>query len=280
MNQEAVRERLMQLHGCSQEFTVVFSGKKSARVNGLYVPARMEILIHNRNFNGDDGKCNENLLMYTAIHELAHHICFTELGQQGSKSHTQLFWSTFHDLLNAAEDKGLYALEVDDATQLYIDRARELSRQIAALQRELGEVLSKINESCHQQGLRAEDVIERKVQISRKTMHKAVTAHVLDLPEDVGCDVQAAIIEERNPENREEILAGGKQGKTIAQLKRPAGVTPEPKDPLEKLAKERGRLETTIRHLEARLAEVVRQLEKSGQAPPDEREIIHNRNFK
>jgi Zn-dependent peptidase ImmA (M78 family) len=69
MNQDQVKEKLLKLHDCTEDFIVIFSGKKSKKVNGLYKPDKREIIIHNRNLD------NDNLLLYTAIHELAHWTC-------------------------------------------------------------------------------------------------------------------------------------------------------------------------------------------------------------
>ena len=71
MNQEQVKAKLLLLKDDVEEFKVTFSGKKSLKVDGLYKPEEREIIIHNRNFTGDSP------LMYTAIHEFAHHIQFT-----------------------------------------------------------------------------------------------------------------------------------------------------------------------------------------------------------
>ncbi|GHV93316.1 hypothetical protein AGMMS50268_38190 [Spirochaetia bacterium] len=263
MDQKTVRSKLKELHLCTTEFTMIFSGKKSAKVNGLYKCSTHEILIHNRNFTRDDGTCNENLLMYTAIHELAHHICNTELGVRGRRSHTQLFWSTFHDLLETAQEKGIYTLDVDADTRQYIDQARELSQKIAALQRELGKVLKKINERCEQQGLRLDDVTDRELQLSRKTVLKSIAAYNENFPADIGVDIQEACVQK--PNDREKILNGAAQGKSIMQLKRPPLSV---LDGLDRLTTEKKRLETTIRSLSLRLAEVVKQLEEAGQDPP------------
>ena len=46
------------------DFTVVQTGKKSSKVNGLYKTDSHEILLHNKNFT------TNNAIMYTAIHEL------------------------------------------------------------------------------------------------------------------------------------------------------------------------------------------------------------------
>jgi hypothetical protein len=58
MNQDQVKTKLLSIADAPMEFTVIFSGKKSKKVNGLYKPDSREIILHNKNF-GDD----ENLLL-------------------------------------------------------------------------------------------------------------------------------------------------------------------------------------------------------------------------
>jgi len=74
MNQDRVSEMLQAIEPPPAPFTLVFSGKTNKKVNGLYKPTKAEIVIHNRNFDSDDQ------LIYTAIHEYAHHILFTRRG--------------------------------------------------------------------------------------------------------------------------------------------------------------------------------------------------------
>jgi hypothetical protein len=148
MNQDQVKSNLLKLHDCKHDFTVIFTGKKSKKVNGLYKPDKNEIIIHNLNFINDDGSTNDNLLLYTAIHELAHHIQFTELKQKSVRAHTALFFATLDDLVDVAEKKGLYKMAIDDETQKLIDEAVEISCEIAMLQKKLGHVLVRIKEVC------------------------------------------------------------------------------------------------------------------------------------
>ncbi len=103
MNQDRVKEILSELGSNVDEFTVIFTGKESSKVDGLYNRETCEILIHNRNFKDD------NSLIYTAIHEFAHHIQFTQVDpDRNSRAHTVSFWNTFHQLLDSAENKGHY----------------------------------------------------------------------------------------------------------------------------------------------------------------------------
>ena len=68
MNQDQVKDMLLSLENTELEFSVIFSGKESKRVNGLYKIEEREIILHNRNFKTD------NQLIYTAIHEYTHHL--------------------------------------------------------------------------------------------------------------------------------------------------------------------------------------------------------------
>ena len=67
MNQDQVKEILLQIEESELEFSVTFTGKASKKVNGLYKSDTHEILLHNKNFSVD------NELLYTAIHEYTHH---------------------------------------------------------------------------------------------------------------------------------------------------------------------------------------------------------------
>jgi hypothetical protein len=97
MNQEQVMQKLLQLDDTVEDFIVTLSGKASSKVDGLYKPETREIIIHNKNHTGD------NALMYTAIHEFAHHIQFTtSAAPVSARSHTNHFYSILHKLLGKA----------------------------------------------------------------------------------------------------------------------------------------------------------------------------------
>jgi len=262
MNQDQVKEKLLKLHDCTEDFKVIFSGKKSNTVNGLY--KENTIIIHNRNFAGDEA--GENLLFYTAMHELAHHIQFTEYKQKSSRAHTQLFYAILDDLVDIAEKKKLYSTRIDQETQEIIDEARDISCQIAELQRKLGLVLIRLNEKCEKTGIRFDDVIERKAQISLKTVKQSTKAHNLNLPEEIGSDIQEAAIRERDEDKRDAIIHAAQKGKSVAQAKRETTTRPvEHEDETVSLVKEKKRIERTISSLSRRLGELEEQLRSRGE---------------
>jgi hypothetical protein len=122
MNQDQVKAAFLSIEEAPLEFEVIFSGKKSKKVNGLYKCEQREIIIHNRNFS------DENLLLYTAIHEYAHHLhACSRGGALSSRAHTAEFWAILHGLLEKAEAKRVY--------KNVFDRSPELSELTGLIQK-------------------------------------------------------------------------------------------------------------------------------------------------
>ncbi len=271
MNQDQVKEKLQSIYESSEDYTVIFSGKKSRRVNGLYKPSSKEIIIHNKNFLREDGEQNEPLLMYTAIHELAHHVLIAERGKKSTRVHSQEFWATFHDLLDIAKAKGIYNVVIDDNTQKLIDEARKISKQIAELQRDLGKVLFAIMGSCKENGLRMEDVVDKEVQIDKVSAKTAMTAFKMG-DQGIGIDIQTVAAKQNNDDKRAAIIEAGREGKSVAQAKNVTSMTSQSsnnKDETVELTREKGRIEKSIEALSRRLVEIEELLISRGEVDPE-----------
>jgi hypothetical protein len=262
MNQDQVKETLLSIADAPMEFTVIFSGKKSKKVNGLYKPDTREIIIHNRNFADD------NLLLYTAIHEYAHHLHAWSLGGSlPSRSHTTEFWAVFHELLEKAEAGGLYKNVFAASPELsaLTETIREkYLMQNGALVKELGMLLLKAGELCDAIGVRFEDYIDRALCIPRLAAKASIKMFEYDLDPSLGSDNMRFLAGIKNEENRnaaEKSLLAGKSPDTVKResMKRPAE-----EDPKLRLEKEKLRLERTIGSLTKRLDEVERELEDLG----------------
>jgi len=256
MTQEQARERLLRLHGCKEDFTLEYSGKKNRRVNGQYFLDSKRIVINNRNF--EDSDAGDNLLFYTAMHELAHHIQHTE--HHLNCGHTKLFHSILNGLVDNAERLGLYRYDADPEIEKLTDEAAQISAQIAKLQRRLGTVLNNLHGVCLRKGVRYEDVVERKVRLSARTEKKLQKIAALQLPDGVGFETQEVIAGAKNDEQRLAMLKASDEGKSVAQVKQAgAGPKNEP-DELEALAREKDRIGKTIANLTRRLAEIVKRI--------------------
>jgi hypothetical protein len=197
--------------------------------------------------------------MFTAIHELAHHVMMAEKGDTSTRTHNQNFWAAFHGLLDTAEKRGVYHAAIDAETQKLIDEARDISVRIAELQRELGRVLCAIDESCRKNGLREEDIIERKAQIGKQTAKAAVAAFSVG-DTGVGFDIQAEAAKQRTEAGQEAVIAAAKNGKSVIQVKKAAAPSKPDEDGSAKLALEKRRIERTIESLERRLEKIKQEL--------------------
>ena len=101
MDNEKIKQILLDIAPTEMEFSVIQTGKESKRVNGFYMPDTHELFLHNKNFN------NDNQLIYTAVHEYTHHIIAEELFKTtgnanttyNAKVHSQAFWARFNQLL-------------------------------------------------------------------------------------------------------------------------------------------------------------------------------------
>ena len=173
MENEKIKEMLLQIHESNLDFSVVQSGKESKRVNGLYKPDTHEIILHNKNFKTDEQ------LVYTAVHEYTHHIIAEEqLALYGSeylynaKMHTQAFWARFQELLAIAEEKGFYKIDISSSPELedLTKKIRtEYLEQNGKLMSEFGRLLIRAHALCEQANIRYEDYIDRILCLPRNT---------------------------------------------------------------------------------------------------------------
>ena len=263
MNQEQVRNALLAIEEPSLEFKLIFTGKKSKRVNGLYKPETQEILLHNRNFSGENKDEQDNLLLYTAIHEYAHHIhACSRGGKLSSRSHTAEFWAIFHGLLEKAESQGVYRNVFSESTELkkLTEHIREeYLRKNGALIKELGMQLLRAKELCDAAGGRWEDYIDRVLRLPRQAANLAVKMHQYNLNPETGADNMRFLAAIQNEEQRsaaEAALLGGKSPDTVKIAMR----TKNEEEPRLRLEKEKLRLERTIASLMRRLEEVEQEL--------------------
>jgi len=253
MNQDQVKEFLLRLDGTAEEFTLIFSGKESRKVHGLYHPDKREIVIHNRNFQSDGA------LLYTAVHEFAHHLHFTRSPVPvGARSHTAEFRKILHELLDRAENTGLLESPYDSNPELaaVTREIREtLFRNQGEAARQLGMALRRASDLCSRYELRFEDYLERVLQFDRSAARTVMTIPELEAPPTLGYENLKLAASQRNPEKREEVLSRLAAGESRDQAR--TAIREEPADgeltPRDRLLKEKARLEKTIGTLELKL---------------------------
>ena len=260
MNNEEIKAALAKLYYCKTDFTVTQTGKKSSKVNGLYKPDTQEIILHNKNFTTD------NQIMYTAIHELTHHILITEKGVKTSKAHSGIFWATFYDLIDKAIELKLYARERSEETAALIAEAAEIQKQIVEAQKQLGRIILKLHDSCKTNGERVEDVIEHDLQMTRNKAKELMRNNMSDSEDNE--EIAKAVNLAKNPMIKHAAQNAADSGKTVEQVKaiakQKAKATDDGLENPEQLQREKRRLKKTIERLNDRLVQVEETLISMG----------------
>jgi len=262
MNQDKVKEKLLKIEDAPLEFSLVFSGKKSKKVNGLYKPQSREIIIHNRNFKQDE--TGQNLLLYTAIHEYAHHLhACSRGGTLSVRAHNSEFWAIFHSLLEKAEEKKIYndvfsvSPELLELTEVI--RTKYLANN-GSLVKEMGKYLLKAHDLCTGIGVRFEDYVDRMLRIPRTAANLSIKMFEFDIAPEVGADNMRFLAGIRDSDERKAAEKALIKGKSPDTVKIQVRGKDKEEDPVQRLEKEKLRLERTITTLNKRLEEVKKEL--------------------
>lgn len=264
MNQDQVAEKLRSLAEDVPPFTLLFSGKKSKKVNGLYMPSTKEIIIHNKNMESDAE------LIYTAIHEFAHHVVTYRSGGVvlSNRCHTGKFWAVFHELLRRAEELGVYSnpFRTDEEFIALTERIKnEFLLKNGTLMKEFASVLMEVRKKCLEKHLSFDDYVDRELGIEKTTAGTLLKIEQYDINPAIGYDnmkTVAGIKDEAKREVAEKAFLEGESGDTVkTNIVRQA---PEPEDipsPVNRLQAEKDKLEKAIESLRKKLQVVDRMLE-------------------
>ncbi len=256
MNQDQVKEKLLEIDGDVAEFTLIYSGKQSKKVDGLYHPDNHEIIIHNQNFEED------NSLMYTAIHEFAHHIQFTRFANETTPRahHTVLFWDIFHKLLKTAEEKGIYT-NVYESDPRFKDLTDQIKSNYLAkngeIMKEFGKLLIQALDLCQQKHAIFEDYIDRALGMNRTTAKSAMQMFARDVDPEIGFDNMKVVASIKEPAQRQEAVQAFKEGQSQNEVRQSIKESrPEPKMTVKKLESQKRRIQKSIEDMQQRLLDV------------------------
>ncbi len=262
MNQEQVKNLLLEIKSDVEEFDLIFSGKKSLRVDGLYKPDIRQIIIHNR--NTDD----ENALIYTAIHEFAHHVHITTSAVPISRrAHTKEFWSTLHHLLEIAEKKGLYNNKFRSIAE-FQNLTRELKENYliknGELMRNFGKLLLKAFQLCKKYDMSFDDYTDRELGFGRNEAKKLIRIYNEGINPEVGFPNMQTLLRIRNRDDRRKAEMDFLEGKSPDAIKTEfiADSGRKEDNPVETLQREKQRIERSIQSLSRRLERINENLEK------------------
>ncbi len=258
MNQDQIKEKLLLLDDSAEDFTVVLTGKSSRKVDGQYHPEKREIIIHNKNFNGD------NALMYTAIHEFAHHLHFSRSPVPiSTRAHTNQFWSILHQLLFDAERKGIYT-NIFERDQRFVDLTERIRGNILSangqLMKELGGLLMEAQELCEKSEASFDDYVDRVLGLHRTAAKTVMRVYSMNVSPEIGFENMRTVASIGDHEKRKKAEDAFLKGDSPDMVKAQFATRVRQEDTLERLESEKRRIERTIESLAARLEEIERRI--------------------
>ena len=260
MNQDQLKEKLLQIESDVEEFTLLFSGKKSKKVNGLYKPETKEILIHNKNFEED------NSMIYTAIHEFAHHVHLSKSPMPfSSRAHTNEFWNIFHSLLIVAEEKGIYQ-NIFELNKDFIALTKDIKENYLSkngeLMKDFGKLLIKAVNLCQINNVRFEDYVDRALTLNRTTATSIMKVFTMDVNPEIGFDNMKIVAGINDEDERRRIEDAFIEGQSVDMVKARIKGKKEPGSSRELLLNEKGKIEKTIERLNNKLKQIDEKIEE------------------
>lgn len=256
MNQDEVKAALIELHESKADFTLIFSGKSNARINGFYRVNSHEIVIHNRNFTSDEA------MFMTAMHEYAHHIMTTERGATGSRSHTNAFWACVHELAGIAEAKGYYTNPAKSEAMAGVDaKLTDLIKESGEIIKQIGLALIEAQRICREGGGRFEDYVMRDLKQTMAWATMCMKTAGYDLPAELGAENLKTVAAIKSDDERAAVVASLEGELSPQQVKAARAAANKPEDVVERLEIERKRIAHTIANLSDRLEQVEAALE-------------------
>jgi len=260
MNQDQVKELLLTLDKNVPDFSVIFSGKMSGKVDGLYYPDRREIIIHNKNFE-EDGQ-----LIYTAINEFAHHIQHSRSPVPiSTRAHTNAFWDILHKLLFSAEEKGLYSniFRKDDRFRSLTNKIRgEYLQANGSLMKELGALLEKAYALCLELNLSFDDYVDRELLLHRTAAKMLMKVSAMNLNPKIGYENMKTVAGIKDDAARARAEEAFTEGMTSDMVKAEINSYKKSGDAMNVLMEERDKIERSIDTLTKKLAKIERRIQE------------------
>jgi len=260
MNEDHVKTKLIEIEEPTEDFAIIFSGRMNKKYDGLYYPEKKEILINDRNFT------EPNQLIYTAIHEYAHHIQYCKTNAPVStRAHTVDFWSIFHKLLFAAEEKGIY-INVFETIPEFQELTERLKRDFLSrngeLMKEFGRILLEAQELCRIHHASFEDYADRVLRLHRSEAKTIMKTFTMDIKPEIGYENMKTVAKIKDEDARAGVeMAFMENYYTPDMVKAEMSRREQFDSRLSFLEAERDRIEQSLEKLTAKLAKVERDID-------------------
>ena len=116
--------------------------------------------------------------MYTALHELSHHIDYTENRDKTSRNaHGGEFRAIFHGLLEKAVENGDYA----EMSSPFLDEVIQINKDHTVFLKKFGKALIALLDLCQKTHHNFEDVVERKLSMKPGWARDIMRVYAMDI---------------------------------------------------------------------------------------------------
>ena len=211
----------------------------------------------------------ESDLIYTAIHEFAHHVVSCQSGNitLSNRCHTAQFWATFHQLLKRAEETGIYNNPFK-SDQTFIQLTRRIKENFlkknGAIMKDFAKVLNEARDMCIERHLSFEDYVDRELGMEKTTANTLLRIEKYDVTPTIGYDNMKTVAAMKDDHKREAAVQAFMEGESSASVKtsivRPVAKV-EKVSPVDHLEAEKLKIEKAIESLQKKLQIVDKMIE-------------------
>ncbi len=218
MNAETIKEKLLELNSDVPDFSVTLTDGKPKKKGllGFYVFGTKEIILYT------SVHPTEMFLMYTAIHEFAHHVHATGKNPPGKIHHNNMFRAIMHKLLKTAEEKGSYE-NVLTTDEVFVDLTEKIRRDAITasgrLMKELGNTLLANFNKLTKSGDYFSDFVQRNLQMTVPQAKLLMEIAALEIPDELGYENMKLIARISDAKIRHEAILDFLNGCSVDTVK-------------------------------------------------------------
>ncbi len=263
MNQNQLKDILVQIAPEAEPFEVIFSGKDGGRNASTYNAKNAQIVIHNKKRM----HYVKNNVIQSGIKELAHHLL-----RDGKRRKTAAFLNTYHNLLSRAKISGRWKDPAEDVRICgLLDTAKALHMELAKVQDELGGALSQLYYHCTEDFIDFDDIVMRSLLMRPCDAKLYMRIYSDSISREHGAQAAMELARETNLTKRDEKEKHIKDGHTLQQIKQQvknpsSSETPDSRDALAEKLQAKYRLEGRIKKMKEQIQSLDNEIKKMQEA--------------
>ncbi|MCK5154282.1 MAG: hypothetical protein KAQ93_07980, partial [Spirochaetales bacterium] len=208
---------------------------------------------------------DQNAIVYTAIHEFAHHVhVSSSIVPVSRRAHTKEYWSILHGFMDKAEKLNVYSNKFkteQDFQTLTMEIKDKYILKNGEMMKDFGKLLLKAYNLCNKYDMSFDDYVDRELGLGRTAAKQIMGVYREDINPEIGYENMKTLSRIKPGEDRiraeEAFLNGSSPDSVKSQFTAGSSVS---EDPVLLLQKEKQRIERSIVNYNKRLAEIENSL--------------------